>query len=194
MISAIVLAAGQSVRMGRQKMLLPWGGTTVIGRVLSILVEAGLDDIYVVTGGIHAELTELLQGSAARLVYNPSYANGEMLTSVQVGLKDIDDGADAALVVLGDQPQIEPDVVRKIVERYQATRHDLIVPSYKMHRGHPWLVGKLYWEEILALAPPLTLHEFLNSHNQVIDYLEVATSSVVQDLDTQEDYSKYKPG
>ena len=194
MITAIVLAAGQSVRMGTQKMLLPWGETTVISKVVATLVEAGVSEIYVVTGGNHAAITRLIQGPDIHLVINPDYANGEMLTSVQVGLKAIAKDIEATLIVLGDQPQIESQVVRAVLARFQGTSHPLIVPSYRMHRGHPWLLGKSYWEEVLALKPPLTLHDFLNSKKQVIDYMEVDTPSVMQDLDTRQDYSRYKPG
>jgi len=194
MITAIVLAAGQSVRMGTQKMLLPWGETTVISKVVATLVEAGVSEIYVVTGANHAAITRLIQGPDIHLVINPDYANGEMLTSVQVGLKAIAKDIEATLIVLGDQPQIESQVVRDVLARFQGTGHSLIVPSYRMHRGHPWLLGKSYWEEVLALKPPLTLHDFLNSKKQVIDYMEVDTPSVMQDLDTRQDYSRYKPG
>ncbi len=193
MISAIVLAAGQSKRMGAQKMLLPWGGTTVIGKVLSTLIEAGMEDIHVVTGATHERLAELLKGTPVKLTFNPDYANGEMLTSIQVGLKSLTEEIEALLVVLGDQPQIEKQVVMRVVQHYLVSRSPIIVPSYKMHRGHPWLLGRKYWQEVVELRPPLTLRDFLIAHQANIDYLVVETASVIQDLDTQEDYAKSKP-
>jgi molybdenum cofactor cytidylyltransferase len=116
-----------------------------------------------------------------------------MLTSVQVGLDSLGDQSEAALIVLGDQPQIETKVVQEIVERYESSHHGIIVPSYQMHRGHPWLVEKSYWKEILELKHPATLRDFLNAHHSVIDYMIVDSQSVIQDLDTQADYSQYKP-
>lgn len=193
MISAVVLAAGQSARMGKPKMLLPWGKTTVIGKVISTLTEAGLSDVYVVTGGAQAELEKLLDTHPVHLVFNDQFMNGEMLTSVQVGLSNIEREIDAILIVLGDQPQIETLVVQAVIERYRSTAHELVVPSYRMHRGHPWLLGKSYWIEVLGLHPPFTLRDFLNEHNGDIDYVNVDTPSVVQDLDTREDYHRYKP-
>jgi len=127
------------------------------------------------------------------LVYNKDYTNGEMLTSIQVGLRALGDNVDGILVVLGDQPQIEVHVVIEIVERYNASEHPIIVPSFKMHRGHPWLLDKIFWDEILALKPPMRLHDFLNAHINDIDYVNVDTPSVLQDLDTQQDYSRFKP-
>lgn len=193
MISAIVLAAGQSTRMGEYKMLLPWGQTSVIGHVVATILEAGVNDVYAVTGGHQIELKEALKEYKINYLYNQDFEDGEMLTSVQVGLSGLGNECDAALIVLGDQPQIESRVVREIVERNVSTHHKIIVPSYKMHRGHPWLIEKLFWKDILNLLPPQSLRNFLNMHYEVIDYLNVETPSVLQDLDTKNDYSHYKP-
>lgn len=193
MISAIVLAAGQSKRMGQPKMMLPWGQSTVIGTVVTTLLGTGVHDIHIVTGGSHIELEKGLKGFKINFIYNKDYSNGEMLTSIQVGLRGMGVNAKAALIVLGDQPQIESYIVQVIVDRYISTHHEIIVPSYNKRRGHPWLIEKSYWKEILELMPPHTLRDFLNMHNEVIDYVNVDTPSVIQDLDTQNDYSKYMP-
>jgi molybdenum cofactor cytidylyltransferase len=193
MITAVVLAAGISTRMGTPKMLLPWGNTTVIGQVISTLTNAGLEDILVVVGGNSDRIAELVKGPEVHMTYNPDFGNGEMLSSVQVGLRNISGEAQAGLIVLGDQPQIKSQIVQTILDRYYHTGHHMIVPSYRMHRGHPWILGKLYWEEVLALQPPLTLHDFLNTHHDEIDYVIVESSSVMQDLDTQQDYLRDKP-
>ena len=193
MISAIVLAAGQSTRMGQPKMLMPWGKTCVIGQVVSILLDAGVDDIHVVTGGLQKELKEVLKDYKVDYLFNQDFANGEMLMSVQAGLRGLGGETEAALIVLGDQPQIRSRTVCAIVEKYYATRSKIIVPSYKMHRGHPWLVDKFYWQEIINLLPPSTMQKFLYLHNNEIEYVVVDTASVIQDLDTQTDYSHHKP-
>jgi molybdenum cofactor cytidylyltransferase len=193
MISAIVLAAGQSMRMGQQKMLMQWGQTTVIGKVISTLLNAEVNDIHIVTGENQAELKVTLIGHDIIYIYNRDFANGEMLTSVQVGLESLGDEAEAALIVLGDQPQIKVEVIQEIVDRYVSTYHKIIVPSYQMHRGHPWLLEKSYWQDIRSLKAPATLRDFLNAHNAVIDYLTIDSESIIQDLDTQADYSRYKP-
>jgi molybdenum cofactor cytidylyltransferase len=193
MISAVVLSAGQSIRMGHQKMLLSWGKTCVIGQVVSILLEAGVDDISVVTGGLQSELKAVLKDYQINYLFNKDFANGEMLLSVKVGLRGLGNESDAALIVLGDQPQIEARIVRDIVERYLSSQYKIIVPSYQMHRGHPWLVDKSFWPEILNLDPPLTLQNFINMHDEVIEYIVVDTPSIIQDLDTKTDYNHYKP-
>lgn len=190
MISAVVLAAGRSQRMGQPKMALPWGDSTVIGRVVQVLSQAGVNDIVVVTGGGSEAVHTALQSSSARLVHNPAYAEGEMLSSLQVGLAGLPDDWEAALVALGDQPQIQPQVVAGLLERYRLSHSVLVVPSYKMRRGHPWIVGRSLWPDIQALKPPQTLRDLLQAQAAQIDYLAVDTDSILADLDTPDDYQR----
>ena len=190
MISAVVLAAGRSQRMGQPKMALPWGDSTVIGRVVQVLSLAGVSDILVVTGGGSDAVHAALQESAARLVHNPAYAAGEMLSSLQTGLASLPEDCEAALVALGDQPQIQPQVVAGLLERYRLSRPVLVVPSYRMRRGHPWIVARSLWPDIQALSPPQTLRDLLQDKAGQIDYLEVDTDSILADLDTPDDYQR----
>jgi molybdenum cofactor cytidylyltransferase len=196
MIAAVVLAAGLSRRMGRPKMVLAWGGRTVIAQVVSTLQEAGLERILVVTGGENQVIETALAGSLAGpvdFVQNPSYQDGEMIHSIQVGLKALPTGVRAALITLGDQPQIQAEIVRAIIQSYQQGGHLLILPSFQKHRGHPWLIDRSLWAEVLALQSPQTLRDFLRAKSEQIHYLEVDSSSILQDLDTPEDYQRFRP-
>jgi molybdenum cofactor cytidylyltransferase len=69
----------------------------------------------------------------------------------------------------------------------------LIVPSYQKHRGHPWLIDCSLWGEVLALKPPENLRDFLRAKTEQIHYLEVDSPSILQDLDTPEDYQRFRP-
>jgi molybdenum cofactor cytidylyltransferase len=193
MISAIVLAAGQSRRMGLPKVNLPWGRTTVLGQVVATLLEAGLDEIILVAGAHAVEGVDEFIKQSVKLAYNPDYVSGEMLSSFQVGLQSAASESQAALLALGDQPQMELAVVRSVVESYTASRPHILIPSYQMRRGHPGVVGRELWGEILSMKPPATLREFLNAHAAEIAYLDVTTETVIQDLDTPEDYERYRP-
>jgi molybdenum cofactor cytidylyltransferase len=188
MIAAIVLAAGLSRRMGVPKMVLPWKNTTVIGQVVDVLAQAGINEIVVVTGGAHEQVEAVLKGSPVKLVFNPRYTQDEMAYSLQAGLTALSDKVEATLVVLGDQPQIEFTVVEAILATYQRSRAALIVPSYKMRRGHPWLIVRPLWPDVQILASDQTLRDFLNTQADKIKYLQVETPSILQDLDTPEDY------
>ncbi len=192
-ISAIILAAGLSRRMGVPKMTLPWGETTVIGHVVDVLAQAGILDILVVTGGARQEVESALQNRTARCVFNPRYAEDQMLLSLQVGLSNLPAPVQACLVVLGDQPQIQASVVEEMLEVYRSTRAALVVPSYQMRRGHPWLIDRSLWESILTLPPQVTLRDVLKYYTAKIHYFLVDTDSVLRDLDTPADYERERP-
>ncbi len=118
MLSAVVLAAGQSRRMGSPKINLPWGRKTVLGQVVGTLLEAGLDEIILVTGAHAVVGVDEFLKQGIKLAFNPDYASGEMLSSFQVGLQSTAAESQAALLALGDQPQMELAVVRAVVQVY----------------------------------------------------------------------------
>lgn len=192
-IVAVILAAGQSRRMGRPKMALPWGATTVIGQVLSTLSQAGLQNMVVVTGGDRALVEQAIAGSPASSVFNPRYGEDNMIYSLQAGLPALEPYVQAALVVLGDQPQIETRVVEALIELYFSSLAPLIVPSYQMHRGHPWLVRRSLWPALMTLQAPQTLRDFLHAHSVDTFFMNVDTPSVLHDLDTPDDYNRQRP-
>jgi molybdenum cofactor cytidylyltransferase len=192
MITALILAAGQSKRMGQPKMLLPWGEITVLEQVIATFKAAGVDEVLVVTGGVRAQV-EALVGNSARSVFNPDYAEGEMLSSVQTGLAGLKPGNEAVLIGLGDQPQIQERSVWLVLDEYRKSGASIIVPSYQMRRGHPWLVARTHWEEILGMQSPTSLRDFLHSHQDEIHYVEFDNNSILQDMDTPEDYLKSRP-
>ncbi len=193
MICAIVLAGGESRRMGQPKMLLQWGAVTVLEQVIAVLRAAGMDEIEVVTGAARKDVEELCQRQDVRTVFNPAFSQDEMLGSLQAGLHAMEADTDAAVVTLGDQPQIQAATVRAVLKEFQGSKSQLIVPSYQKHRGHPWLVGRPLWEEILQMQAPNSPREFLNRHAAEIRYVEIESPSILMDIDTPEDYKKARP-
>jgi molybdenum cofactor cytidylyltransferase len=197
MVTAIVLAAGLSRRMGRFKLLLPWGARTVIGQVVATREAAGVAEVVVVTGHRATDVAAALAGTSARIVFNPDYATGEMLSSIQTGLraanpKGLADPSGlhapkAALLCLGDQPQMEVATVRAVLTAGAAAGWEqIIVPSFQMRGGHPTLLPRAIWPDILAATD--TLRTVLVAHKNYTYYLSVDTPSVLADLDTMEDY------
>jgi molybdenum cofactor cytidylyltransferase len=190
MITGIILAAGDSRRMGQPKMLLPWKDTTVLMQVLTTFHNAGVNDLLVVTGGVREQVEQLI-AAKARTIFNQEYALGEMLSSIQCGIRQLDPTTEAILIALGDQPLVEEQSVQMILEFYRLTGASLVVPSYHRRRGHPWLVSAQHWPEILRMHTPLTMRDFLFSHTEEIQYVEVEDPGILQDLDTPQDYQKY---
>ena len=194
--SAIILAAGLSSRMGQPKMLLPWGRMTIIEQVVTTILEAGIEPPIVITGSGDEEIRALLANYPVHLIFNPRYADGEMLHSLQAGIAVLDlqqQQCQAAFIVLGDQPQIQVSTVKGLIQEYESNPSLIIIPSYRMHRGHPWLIGKELWGEILALKLPRTLRDLLNDHSSQIQYLNLDTPTILSDLDTPEDYKRFRP-
>lgn len=193
MISAIVLAAGMSKRMGRSKLNLPWESSTVIGKVIETLLKCEIDEVIIVTGASQAEVLDSLVSKPVRIAYNPRYAEAEMLVSFQCGLKAVNEDFEAVMICLGDQPQMDAEVVNQLIQEYKRTRNPIIVPSYNHRRGHPWILNRQYWQDVLDLDENCTLRDFLNHHQNEIQYLNVTSPSVLYDLDTPEDYEQHKP-
>ncbi|HEX9332903.1 MAG TPA: nucleotidyltransferase family protein [Anaerolineales bacterium] len=193
MISAIILAAGESQRMRQSKMLLSWGKLMVIQQVITTFLNAGIEDILVVTGGAREQVEKAIKQYPVRKIYNSDYASGEMLSSLQCALREMPHQTQATLIGLGDQPQVQERSVQLICEAYRTNKSSLVVPSFQMRRGHPWLITRLLWNEILDLKPPESPRDFLNKHTGEIHYVDIDTPSILADLDTPEDYQKSRP-
>lgn len=193
MITAFILAAGESKRMGQPKMLLPWGNGTVLTQVISVFNNAGVDDILVVTGGAREQVEELVSKLHIGTVYNSEYAETEMLSSIQCGIRAVGSQTQAILIGLGDQPQVQEGSVRRVCDAFQESKSNLVIPSYQMRRGHPWLVARPLWDELLKLRSPQTPRDFLNAHKEEIQYLNLDDPGILADLDTPDDYKRWHP-
>ncbi len=183
--------------MGEPKLILPWGNKTVLGQVVATLAAAGVEDILVVTGGarwqIEGLITQLAQKYPVRAIYNPDHEHGGMLSSIQAGLAGLDSRSSAALIGLGDQPQAHEETVRRILSAFVQRESPLVIPSYKGRRGHPWLVSRSLWPEILALPnSTTTARHFLDAHSEQIEYV-MADESILKDLDTPKEYEQERP-
>jgi molybdenum cofactor cytidylyltransferase len=189
-IGAIVLAAGMSSRMaslGKPKVLLPWsGGKTILEHIIDQLILARVQHITVVTGNRSDEIGALAQKRGADVVFNPNYQTGEMLSSLKAGLRAQPAHVAAALVVLGDQPRIQPKIVGQVMMAYAEGNGDLVAPSYQMRRGHPILIDRRYWADLLALPDDGNPRQVINAHPMT--YVNVDNDSVLRDVDTPDDY------
>lgn len=194
--AAVVLAAGRSRRMGTPKHVLPWGADeTIIGNIVRQLRQSGVAEIVVVTGGARDEVEAALaplareRGEPAiRCVYNPDFATREMLSSLQVGLRSLSADCAAALVALGDQPQIEVPVVLAMRQRWSQTRAEAVFPLFGDQRGHPVLFDRGLWPAILALPDTATPRDVLGRAKT--EAVPVETASILHDIDTREDYER----
>jgi molybdenum cofactor cytidylyltransferase len=201
-IDALVLAAGESRRMGEPKQLLAWGTHTIIEQIVETLISAPVDEIVVVLGHCAEEVDARLaaavnspsEGPAprtrplVRTVVNPDYRAG-MLTSLQHGIRALDKRTRAVFIVLCDQPQMKLSTLLTLRAAFESSGRGIVVPSHNMRRGHPLLIDlRKYREEILALDGAPGLQNVLRSHSGDILHVEFDDPGVLADLDTPEDY------
>jgi len=190
-IAAIILAGGLSRRMGQpdnSKVLLPWDGRPIIRVIVDRLKRMRLDDMVVVTGHLAPKVRMALDQEPVRIAHNPNYREGDMLSSLQTGLRHMGAEIAACLVVLGDQPQLDNRVVSKLMIAYAEGKGKIVAPSYGQRRGHPILIDRCYWDELLALPPGGLPRDVINAHADQTAYVKVETDSVLRDIDTPDDY------
>jgi molybdenum cofactor cytidylyltransferase len=180
-------------------MTLPWGDATILRQVMKTIVASVGDkieyEILIITGGwkddVEKDASIFLPDYPIKFIFNPHYEKG-MLTSIQIGLSASHPQSQAALIGLGDQPQVRKRTVTDILRAYRNTHQQLIVPSFQGRRGHPWLVARPLWSEILKLDNNDTPRQFLNLHANEILYVD-ADESILLDVDTPEEYRRQKP-
>ena len=187
-ICALVPAAGMSTRMGSPKQLLPFGEKTVLQTVVDTLLEADLDGILVVLGHRADAVRDSLAERPVLFHLNHDYRKG-MFTSILSGLAALEKSADAALIALGDQPNVRASVARKVAAAYRNGNKGIVVPIYRGKRGHPALVdlGR-YLSEIRSLTGEDGLKPVMRGNPDDTLEVEVADEGVLRDIDTPEEY------
>jgi molybdenum cofactor cytidylyltransferase len=142
MISAILLAAGESKRMGRLKLLLKWGQGTIIEKSVDTLLASKIDELIVVLGYKAQAILRRLGSRKLKAVINHQYRMG-MSTSIRWGLGKVHSKSEAILIGLADQPFIETDLINHLIDVYLQNPHGIVLPSYRGKRGHPVILNRL---------------------------------------------------
>jgi CTP:molybdopterin cytidylyltransferase MocA len=188
-VGAIVLAAGASTRMGRQKLLLPFAGTSVVAHIVRELQSAPVAAVHVVVGHEPQRIRAALGGLNVTIVENPNYASG-MLSSVRAGLASAPKEWSAALIVLGDQPLIRAAHVTALIAAHATDPGRILVPGHEGRRGHPLLLPRRDWDEALTQHDTAGLRGLLHAHADRGRMLELGTEDVLTDMDTPQDYDR----
>ncbi|HUK83121.1 MAG TPA: NTP transferase domain-containing protein [Verrucomicrobiae bacterium] len=203
---AVILAAGESRRMGEPKQLLPFGDKTMLECVVDAFDSPKVDQTIVVLGHKADEIVEMLKGEAPaelrsgtarrearpprlQVVKNANWRAG-MFTSVQAGLRALPKTAKLVLVALCDQPKLKRATVERLVETFEREKRSILVPSIHGRQGHPLLFSSRYVKEILGMDEMLTLKHFLANHPDDIARLVVDDDGVLVDIDDPADYRK----
>ena len=187
-VYAVVPAAGRSRRMGTQKLLLPFGGTTVIGQVVTTLRASPVAGVVVVTSAHDPAVAAAARDAGAVTVTNDDPA-GDMLGSIRCGVRALPAECDAALVALGDQPTLRPELVGGLLEAAAARPDALVVPAYNGRRGHPLLIPSRWFGEVLTRHDGVGLRGLLAYHPQDVLEFMVSDEWVLHDVDDVRAYA-----
>lgn len=186
-ICAIVLAAGESKRMGSPKMLLPYRGATIIETVIQNIASSSVEKILVVLGADRYKILKLISEYPVMHCYNADYKTG-MLSSVKCGFSRLPDDYLAALVFPGDQPMIDAQVINIVINAWQETGKGIIIPTYRGKRGHPLLIDRKYTNEIMTLDESEGLRVLAQKNPEDVKEIETDNPLILKDIDTVEDY------
>jgi molybdenum cofactor cytidylyltransferase len=189
MISAIVLAAGLSSRMRRNKLLLTFKNKPLIVHAVDTLLESEIDEIIVVLGHEAEKLREHLAGKPVKLVFNPDYRSGQS-TSVRMGVSAVSHAA-AILVYLADQPLLEPGDINHLVQTFARAKEigkSIVVPFYQGQRGNPVILDLSYREAILEVVGDIGCKHVIKRYPDQVLIVEMPTDHVVCDVDTLEEF------
>lgn len=187
MIWAMILAAGESKRMGKPKMLLPFGNSTILENVIATTARSQVDRILVVLGSNRREIELKIKDLPITLTYNRRYKNG-MLSSIQQGFEIMPPDARATLIILGDQPSVSATVITDMIRVYTDSEPGIILPVLKGRRGHPILIDLKYRDEVNRLDPEIGLRELIHRHPEDILEMETSSPEIFQDIDNTQDY------
>jgi molybdenum cofactor cytidylyltransferase len=184
-VAGVVLAAGTSSRMGRNKLFLSLQGKSVLRRAVDTALTAGLDPVLVVLGHEAEKARAELTGLGCTTVLNPDYAQG-INTSLRTGIAAVPDRAHAALVMLADMPFVSQSMLETLLERYRASTSPLVVSSYAGVDAPPMLYDRTLFAELLALDGEGCGKKVVKRHRG--QSVEVAwPASALKDLDVPAD-------
>jgi molybdenum cofactor cytidylyltransferase len=193
MIAGLILAAGESSRMGRDKALLAYEGQTFLEKIVSKMSEAGVERVSVVLGHHAEEIQRAVKLEGVEIAVNREYQQGQT-SSLQAGLRSLEGMKPEAVVLcLVDHPAFSPQTVRKLVEAFERGQTQAAIPTFQGKRGHPVLLGREIIDELLALPANRGANTVMRQHHDATVFIEVDDPGVLLDVDDAETYRGLDP-
>jgi molybdenum cofactor cytidylyltransferase len=184
-VAAIVLAAGRSTRMGGpNKLLENISGKPLVRIAAEQALASRARPVVVVAGHERARVEAALAGLDVRLVHNPDYAQG-LSTSVKAGLAALPPEAEAAIVCLGDMPQVTSALIDRLIAAFDPEQNALVVlPTFLGKRGNPVLWSRRFFPELMALEGDVGARHLIGAYPEVVTEVPVEDSAAMVDIDT----------
>lgn len=189
MISGIILAAGESRRMGRPKLLLPWGKTTILEKVVDNYLKANISELVVVVGANQESIREILISKPVVIVENAQYLEG-MGTSIGKGVHAAADQAEGYLVGLGDQPLITSEIIDALITVFLEEHPGIALCSYRKQQGHPVIFARKFRQALCELKGDMGGRTIISQHGAEVKYVDIGSEAILVDIDTPDDYRK----
>jgi molybdenum cofactor cytidylyltransferase len=192
---AVVPAAGMSVRMGQNKLLLTFQGKPLITHAVDTLLASSVDEVVVVLGHEAETVREKLQGRKVRFIENRDYREG-LSTSVRAGIEAVSSHAGAVMIYLADLPLLESEEVNLLIRALAEAKKlnkSIVVPFFRGQRGNPVILDFAYKEAILNVAGETGCRRVIKRNPDQVFAVEMETDHAVRDIDTVEDYRKLLP-
>jgi len=186
-VAALVLAAGRSTRMGAvNKMLAEIGGKSLVRIAAEQAVASHAQPVIVVTGHEHEKVEAALKGLPVRFVHNPDYAEG-LGTSLKAGIATVPEEADAAIVCLGDMPQVDAALINRLIAALDPERGALVVvPSIDGRRGNPVVWSRRFFHDLMAIQGDVGARHLIGNYSEAVVEVPVAGEAALIDVDTPE--------
>jgi len=190
MIAGLILAAGESSRMGQDKALLTYGDRTFLEIIVATLHEAGMERVVVVLGHHAEQIQGAVTLEGAEIVINRDYARGQT-SSLQAGLRALESAdLEAVVLCLVDHPLISADTVRALVASFRRSGAPVVIPAFQNQRGHPVLIGRALFSEVSSLDPGEGANTVIRKHREATQFVAVSDPGILLDIDDAETYRR----
>ena len=182
-ISAIILAAGESKRMGIPKLLLSLGKSTILEHTIDNYLNSEVDEVIAVLGNKAEEMLNLIANRPITVASNPAYRRG-MSTSIVAGLNLVSDRTEAVMLGMADQPFVDAQTINHLIEAFGTHNKGIIIPVYQGRRGHPVIFAIKYRGELTRLKGDVGGREIIDHHPDDVLEVSVNCEGINIDIDT----------
>ena len=190
-ITAVILAAGKSERMGRTKQLLPWKGKPLLWHVVQAAIGVGIKDVIIVIGADGEKIRNSIPDLRVRYVNNPDWELGQS-TSLKAGLAALHPRSGGVIFMLADQPQVSPTLVRSMIEKHATTLAPIIAPLVDGQRGNPVLFDQITFDDLMKVQGDKGGRELFSRYP--VEWMDWHDASALIDIDTGADYQRLLDG
>jgi molybdenum cofactor cytidylyltransferase len=189
-IAGLILAAGESSRMGQDKALLTYQGRTFLETIVATLRATGIERLAVVLGHHAEKIQQAVKLEGVETVINRDYVRGQT-SSLQAGLRALESPSLEAIVLcLVDHPLVSEETVRALIASFRERDAHVVIPIFRNQRGHPVVISRTLFEELLRLSPDEGADTVIRKYRDATQFVEVNDSGILLDVDDPETYHR----